>query len=61
MAKEKKIPFRIFIKDTVTGTTHQWESLPEESRKQYVSRMGENAGKVMSEYYSSHIEEFERL
>ena len=57
----KAIPFRIFVKDTSTGETHKWDDLTEEQRENYKKRMSENASRVMSQYYSEHLEQFERL
>lgn len=62
MAKaSKSIPFRIFMKDNDTGEIYEWESLSEEQKANYINQMGKNAGCRMSDYYSSHIEQFERL
>ncbi|MBQ3045165.1 MAG: hypothetical protein IJD49_04360 [Clostridia bacterium] len=59
--KSTSIPFRIFMKDNYTGETYAWESLSEEQKARYIEQMGKNAGCRMSDYYSSHIEQFERL
>lgn len=59
--KNETIPFRIFILDTSTGITHKWDDLTEEQREDYKKRMSENAGRVMSRYYSEHPEQYERL
>lgn len=62
MAKaSKSIPFRIFMKDNNTGETYAWESLSEEQKAHYIEQMSENGSRIMSDYYSSHIEQFERL
>lgn len=62
MAKESKsIPFRIFIKDTNMSETYAWEDLTENRKEEYRRHMSENLSHRMSDYYSSHIEQFERL
>ena len=62
MAKESKsIPFRIFVKDTVNGETYAWEDLTEKEREKYRQRMSENLSRRMSDYYSNHLDQFERL
>ncbi len=62
MAKEaKSIPFRIFMKDNYTGETYAWEDLTEEQREKYRQQMSENLSRRMSDYYSNHLDQFERL
>lgn len=62
MAKrEKTIPFRIFIKDTATGETFNWDGLSETEKNGFKARMSENLSKGMSRYYSEHLDEYERL
>ena len=57
----KTIPFRILVKDTMTGETHKWDDLSEKEKDSYRERMSQNLSKGMSRYYSEHLEEFERL
>ena len=57
----KTIPFRIFIKDTATDETRLWGELTEEEKEEYRQRMAENLSRRMSDYYSAHLDEFERL
>lgn len=62
MAKrEEKIPFRIFINDTKANKTYEWDSLTESQTQGFISRMSENLGLRMSDYYTSNPEQFERL
>lgn len=62
MAKrEKTIPFRIFVKDTATGETFNWDGLSEAQKDGFKARMSENLSKGMSRYYSEHLDEYERL
>jgi hypothetical protein len=57
----KTIPFRIFIKDTATDDTRLWGELTEEEKEGYKKRMSKNLGQRMSDYYSAHPDEYERL
>lgn len=59
--KEKKIPFRIFVIDGETGEKHNWADLSEEQLAHYEQKMAENSSRIMSNYYSGHLDQFERL
>lgn len=62
MAKRNDtIPFRIFIKDTATGETFNWDGLSEAQRDSYRARMSDNLSRRMSDYYSAHPDEYEKL
>lgn len=62
MAKrEKTIPFRIFVKDTATGEQFKWDELSEEQRNGFKARMSDNLTNRMSQYYSEHPDQFEKL
>lgn len=61
MAKEKTIPFRIFIKDTATGETFKWVELSETEKDGYKARMSQNLSRNMSRYFSENPAEYERL
>lgn len=62
MAKRNDtIPFRIFIKDTETGETFKWDGLSEAQRDSYRARMSKNLNRRMSDYYSAHPDEYEKL
>ena len=57
----KAIPFRILVKDTMTGVTHRWDDLSEKEKDSFRERMSQNLSKRMSDYYSAHPDEYERL
>lgn len=57
----KKIPVRIFIKDTDTNEIRNWDDLSEKEKDSFRARMSENLSYRMSQYYSENIEQFERL
>lgn len=57
----KAIPFRIFVKDTMTGETHKWDCLSEKEKDSYRERMSQNLSKGMSRYFSENPDEYERL
>lgn len=61
MSKNKTIPFRIFIKDTATDETRLWDDLTDKEKEGYKKRMSENLSQRMSDYYSAHLDEYERL
>jgi hypothetical protein len=62
MAKrEKTIPFHIFVKDTATGETFNWDELSETEKNGYKARMSENLSNRMSQFYSEHPDLYERL
>lgn len=62
MAKrEKTIPFRIFVKDTATGETFNWDGLSETEKNGFKACMSENLSRNMSRYYSENPDEYEKL
>lgn len=58
---EKPLSFKIFIKDTEKGETYAWDDLTEEQKEYYRQKMKENLSRRMSDYYSHHLDEFEKL
>lgn len=59
--KEKTIPFRIFVKDTSTNETFNWDDLTEDKEAEFKARMSLNLSDRMSRYYSEHPEQYEKL
>ncbi len=59
--KDETIPYRIFIKDTSTDETFNWDDLTEDMEAEFKNRMSENLSRRMSQYYSEHPEQYERL
>ena len=60
MANET-IPFRIFIKDTATDETRLWDDLTDKEKEEYKKRMSANLSQRLSDFYSAHLDYYERL
>lgn len=57
----KTIPFRIFIKDTATDETRLWDDLTDKEKQEYKKRMSANLSQRLSDFYSAHLDYYERL
>lgn len=57
----KPLTVRIFIKDTSTDELFRWDDLTETEKNNYRQRMADNSSRMLSDYYSAHPEQFERL
>lgn len=62
MAKAKKKPELKHISYVmIDGKYVNWESLTPEERKEKTEKAMQAVGKVLSDYYSSNIEEYNRI
>lgn len=56
-----ELTYRISVKDTATGETFRWDELSEKEKDSIRYRMSQNLSGRMSQYFTEHPEEYERL